>query len=290
MATGCQGAPADSGAEVAAASAPSEAANAARRFEAGGDAAAEAVENRRRDTPAAAPRLLDKVVPTPAAAAAAADGPIIEWQYAALQFDSAIYAPIGSLVIGSRLDSDIHAPICRLAFFGALDCALPPPPGPEHHPLRCLRLYKRKLKRGVVDRVEAGSGGSGTLDIVGKGLFKKEGVDMNQFAGLRVHTRAGQAAVIEGAFGKAGKFKASFLQLSACDGAVVAALLAEGAIDPPAAGAEGASGGGGGAGGSGGSGAPLVRPGHPLFLRYKKYVFGAGAGSDAKAVDRFEQD
>jgi selenocysteine-specific elongation factor len=227
---------------------------------------------------------------TPAAAAAAADGPIIEWQYAALQFDSAIYAPIGSLVIGSRLDSDIHAPICRLAFFGALDCALPPPPGPEHHPLRCLRLYKRKLKRGVVDRVEAGSGGSGTLDIVGKGLFKKEGVDMNQFAGLRVHTRAGQAAVIEGAFGKAGKFKASFLQLSACDGAVVAALLAEGAIDPPAAGAEGASGGRGGAGGSGGSGAPLVRPGHPLFLRYKKYVFGAGAGSDAKAVDRFEQD
>lgn len=41
-------------------------------------------------------------------------------QYALVQLERALVAPSGALLIGSRLDSDLHANACRLAFYGRL--------------------------------------------------------------------------------------------------------------------------------------------------------------------------
>jgi hypothetical protein len=78
--------------------------------------------------------------PSPAAAAAASAPPapadstgssppsqalVYQWQWCALLLDSAVHAPLGSLVIGSRLDADLNANACRLAFYGRLAAELP---------------------------------------------------------------------------------------------------------------------------------------------------------------------
>ena len=169
-----------------------------------------------------------------------------EWQYAVLHFETPVQAPPGSLVIGSRLDADVNGSACRLAFHGRLLRELPRPGGAEEHFLKPLRLYKRKVKTGVVDRVESSDGAG--VGVIGRGLFKKE-VDMNQFAGLRVaHVASGREGSIEGAFGKAGKFKAFFR-----------------------------------AGGEGeGAGAASVKVGDAITLRYKKYLYGAEGTSRAR--------
>ena len=135
----------------------------------------------------------------------------VEWQWAVLLFDAPVLAPIGSLVVGARLDSDIHVNACRIAFYGRLSSALPVRARPDDHPLRSLRFFKWKLKVGVVDRVvtESEGRGGGEIEIIGRALFKKE-TDMNRFCGLFLFTRCGQRGVIEGAFGKSGKFKATF--------------------------------------------------------------------------------
>jgi len=195
--------------------------------------------------PSAAAKPAAEPAAEPAAAAAEPE-PACEWQFAALQFDAPLHAPLGSLVIGSRLDAGgagaAGAAGCRIAFFGRLVAALPPPRAAGEHPLAALRLFKRKLKVGTVDRVDGdgggGGGGGGDTVLVGRGLFRK-GADAGRFAGLALRTRGGARGVLEGAFGKAGKFKARF------------ASAAAGAPPPPRAGDE-------------------------LLLAYKKYLFGGG--------------
>lgn len=49
-----------------------------------------------------------------------------QWVY--LRFSQPVTAAADSLVIGSRLDADLHASTCRLAFYGRL-CALADPSG-----------------------------------------------------------------------------------------------------------------------------------------------------------------
>lgn len=73
-------------------------------------------------------------------------------QWALLEFERPVTCPPLSLVIGSRLDSDIHANTCRLAFHGKLlegfedknytETALPK-----------LKISKDKHKEGAVERV-----------------------------------------------------------------------------------------------------------------------------------------
>jgi hypothetical protein len=130
-------------------------------------------------------------------------------------------------------------------------------PSADIHELRRFRLFKRKTKEGVVDRVEGSEGGA--LRVIGRGLFKKE-ADMNLFVGLKVATRAGQVGRIEAAFGKSGKF--------------VLVFPTPGVVDAEAAALGGAAAGGGagraaptGGGGGGGGGAPPIRAGDALFLR-----------------------
>lgn len=246
-----------------------------------------------------------------------------EWQWAALLFEAPIPAPLSALVIGSRLDADLHGSACRLAFYGRL---AEPLPSPELAELARCRIYKRKLKQGVVDRIEgkpdtsaaAAAVGPVAVSLIGNNLFAK-GTDMNLFVGLKVHTRCGQEAVIESAFGKTGKFKLSFADLRKAnvaaaaaaadeDGRVTAAwpkeladavaLYRAGRTASVSTSTSSAAGGAGsGAGGSGGAAAstasaapawvmlpsplPPVKAGDVLLLRYRKYMYGGASASSA---------
>ena len=181
---------------------------------------------------------------------------IFTWQWAALLFDSPVLAPVGSLVIGARLDADIHVNACRLAFYGRLAAPLPPPSAGSHA-LEALNFFRWKLKRGEVDRVERDDDNG--VSFIGRGLFKKE-TDMNLFAGLIVHSRVGQVGVIEGAFGKSGKFKVSIAKPSHGDPRAAAIVAGRATLGIPS--------------GSVPLAAPSpVRVGDQVFLRYKKPLF-----------------
>ncbi|XP_071349211.1 selenocysteine-specific elongation factor isoform X2 [Trachinotus anak] len=120
-------------------------------------------------------------------------------QWALLEFERPVTCPLLCLVIGSKLDTDIHANACRLAFQGRLlqgfedksyaETALPR-----------LRIYKTKHKEGQVERV------SDDYTVIGRNLFKKE-TNLQLFVGLKVTLSTGESGVIEGGFGQSGKFK-----------------------------------------------------------------------------------
>ncbi|XP_038131190.1 selenocysteine-specific elongation factor [Cyprinodon tularosa] len=127
-----------------------------------------------------------------------ASGPDPE-QWALLEFERPVTCPTLCLVIGSKLDTDIHANACRLAFQGRLlhgfedksyaETALPR-----------LRIYKTKHKEGQVERV------TDDYSLIGRSLFKKE-TNLQLFVGLKVTLSTGESGVIEGGFGQSGKFK-----------------------------------------------------------------------------------
>uniref|UniRef100_A0A3Q2QFC8 Selenocysteine-specific elongation factor n=1 Tax=Fundulus heteroclitus TaxID=8078 RepID=A0A3Q2QFC8_FUNHE len=127
-----------------------------------------------------------------------APGPDPE-QWALLEFERPVTCPGLCLVIGSKLDTDIHANACRLAFQGRLlhgfedksycETALPR-----------LRIYKTKHKEGQVERV------TDDYSVIGRSLFKKE-TNLQLFVGLKVTLSTGESGLIEGGFGQSGKFK-----------------------------------------------------------------------------------
>uniref|UniRef100_A0A3B4B9C7 Selenocysteine-specific elongation factor n=1 Tax=Periophthalmus magnuspinnatus TaxID=409849 RepID=A0A3B4B9C7_9GOBI len=120
-------------------------------------------------------------------------------QWALLEFERPVTCPSLCLVIGSKLDTDIHANACRLAFQGQLlqgfedknyiETGLPK-----------LRIYKTKQKEGQVERV------TDDYTVIGRSLFKKE-TNLQLFVGLKVTLSTGETGVIEGGFGQSGKFK-----------------------------------------------------------------------------------
>ncbi|CAL8401865.1 unnamed protein product [Arctogadus glacialis] len=106
-------------------------------------------------------------------------------QWALLEFERPVTCPALCLVIGSKLDTDIHANACRLAFQG-----------------RLLEGFQDKMKHkeGQVERV------TDDYTVIGRSLFKKE-TNMQLFVGLKVALSTGEAGVIEGGFGQSGKYK-----------------------------------------------------------------------------------
>uniref|UniRef100_A0A8D0GFL1 Eukaryotic elongation factor, selenocysteine-tRNA specific n=1 Tax=Sphenodon punctatus TaxID=8508 RepID=A0A8D0GFL1_SPHPU len=120
-------------------------------------------------------------------------------QWALLEFEKPVTCPKLCLVIGSKLDTDIHANTCRLAFHGVLlqgmedknyaDTFLPK-----------LKVYKLKHKEGQVERI------IDDYSVIGRSLFKKE-TNIHIFVGLKVKLSTGEEGVIEGGFGQSGKFK-----------------------------------------------------------------------------------
>ncbi|XP_045931454.1 selenocysteine-specific elongation factor isoform X1 [Micropterus dolomieu] len=128
----------------------------------------------------------------------AGSGPDPE-QWALLEFERPVTCPLLCLVIGSKLDTDIHANACRLAFQG---CLLQGFEGKDYAETDLPRLciYKTKQKEGQVERV------TDDYTVIGRSLFKKE-TNLQLFVGLKVTLSTGETGVIEGGFGQSGKFK-----------------------------------------------------------------------------------
>lgn len=120
-------------------------------------------------------------------------------QWALLEFERPVTCPSLCLVIGSKLDTDIHANACRLAFQGYLLQGFEDK-GYAETALPRLRIYKTKHKEGQVERV------TDDYTVIGRNLFKKE-TNLQLFVGLKVTLSTGETGVIEGGFGQSGKFK-----------------------------------------------------------------------------------
>ncbi|CAM9195760.1 unnamed protein product [Lampetra planeri] len=120
-------------------------------------------------------------------------------QWALLEFERPVTCPSLCLVIGSKLDTDIHANACRLAFQGRLLHGFEDK-GYTETALPRLRIYKTKHKEGQVERV------TDDYTVIGRNLFKKE-TNLQIFVGLKVTLSTGETGIIEGGFGQSGKFK-----------------------------------------------------------------------------------
>ncbi|CAK9065982.1 Selenocysteine-specific elongation factor (Elongation factor sec) (Eukaryotic elongation factor [Durusdinium trenchii] len=120
--------------------------------------------------------------------------------YVLLVLEKPVMCPLGSLVIGSKLDFDIHSPNCRMAFFGRILSSLDP------KDLKQLRLVKMKSKVGVMERVDKQES---TL-IICKDMFKADS-DIQSFVGLKIlHESSGAEGILEGSFGQEGHIKVRF--------------------------------------------------------------------------------
>ncbi|XP_029851825.1 selenocysteine-specific elongation factor isoform X4 [Aquila chrysaetos chrysaetos] len=120
-------------------------------------------------------------------------------QWALLEFEKPVTCPKLCLVIGSKLDTDIHANTCRLAFHGVLLQGMEDKNYTETF-LPKLKVYKLKHKEGQVERV------MDDYSVIGRSLFKKE-TNIQIFVGLKVKLSTGEDGIIDGGFGQSGKFK-----------------------------------------------------------------------------------
>ncbi|XP_077132681.1 selenocysteine-specific elongation factor [Ranitomeya variabilis] len=133
-----------------------------------------------------------------------ADGPrgdelLPKQQWALLEFEKPVTCPRLCLVIGSKLDTDIHSNTCRLAFHGVL-LEVAEEKNYSETFLPKLKIFKMKRKEGQVERV------NDDYSVIGRSLFKKE-TNIQLFVGLKVTLSTGEEGAIEGSFGQSGKFK-----------------------------------------------------------------------------------
>jgi len=141
------------------------------------------------------------VVPSGAVASGVASGvlPLLR-RFALVEFDHPICILANSLVIGSKLDADIHQNSCRIAFSGRV-LRLLQDKDYAANDLPRLKVFKAKRKEGIVERM------TDPYTIIAKGLFRKES-KIDAFVNLRVLlSLAGEVGIIEGSFGQSGKFK-----------------------------------------------------------------------------------
>jgi len=91
--------------------------------------------------------------------------------------------------------------LIRLVFQGQLLCQIKMKDIKSNQ--KQLLIYKPKSREGSVDRIHDAN------TIIGKDLFQKE-TDLSLFVGMTVQLETGEIGVIEGSFGKSGKFKVHF--------------------------------------------------------------------------------
>ena len=120
-------------------------------------------------------------------------------QFALLELERPVPCREDALVIGSKLDTEIHANICRLAFYGRLLVLITDSKYTETV-LPKVKVYKDKDREGVVERKVD------DYSIICRGLFKKE-TNMDAFLNLKVTLSTGEEGMIESSFGQSGKFK-----------------------------------------------------------------------------------
>lgn len=120
-------------------------------------------------------------------------------QFALIEFEKPVTCGRNFLVIGSKLDTDIHANVCRIAFSGRLIEPIADTNYAETV-LPRVKIFKDRCKEGVVERR------ADDYTVICRGLFKKES-KVDAFVGLKVTLSTGDSGVIEGGFGQSGKFK-----------------------------------------------------------------------------------
>ena len=125
--------------------------------------------------------------------------PVSSHQWLFIEFEKPVTCPEHSLVIGSRLDSDIHLNVCRIAFHGRLLLPVTEKNFKETL-LPQLKIYKIKAKQGVVERM------ADEYSVIAHSLFKKE-TNIQNFVGMKVTLSTGEQGMIEGGFGQSGKVK-----------------------------------------------------------------------------------
>ena len=137
------------------------------------------------------------------------DNDALPLHWALLHFHTPVYCPLDSLVIGSRLDTDINVNTCRLAFSGRLVERYDPKTDADR-----IRVYTKKERSGVVCRLgdphrREDDGKIVRYEVFGTDLFKKE-TNMTTFVGMKLETDKGDIGVIQSSFGTSGKFKVFF--------------------------------------------------------------------------------
>lgn len=125
--------------------------------------------------------------------------PVSRHQWLFIEFEKPVTCPEHSLVIGSRLDSDIHLNVCRIAFHGRLLLPVTEKNFKETL-LPQLKIYKIKAKQGIVERM------ADEYSVIAHSLFKKE-TNIQNFVGMKVTLSTGEQGMIEGGFGQSGKVK-----------------------------------------------------------------------------------
>jgi len=120
-----------------------------------------------------------------------------------IEFERGVPVVPNCIVIGSKLDTDINANNCRLAFHGRVQWSTCDREYSKTS-LPKLKIFKNKCKEGVVERA------TNEYEIVVKDLVKKES-NIELFTGLKVELSTGEIGTIEGSFGQSGKLKARVL-------------------------------------------------------------------------------
>ncbi|GFQ81037.1 selenocysteine-specific elongation factor [Trichonephila clavata] len=116
--------------------------------------------------------------------------------FALLQFDKPVIISQNSIYIASKLETDIHANVCRLAFHGKILSVILNKN--DNECLSKLRVFKEKSREGFVDRMV------NDYQVIVRDLFKKE-TNIQIFTNLKVVLSTGELGVIEGSFGQSGK-------------------------------------------------------------------------------------
>lgn len=135
-------------------------------------------------------------------------------QWAILQFQRPVFCPLGSLIIGSKLDTSsscgekdgshvsAQASQCRLAFYGPIKESVPV------QDMAKIKVYSWKEKSAVVFKISDTKNGMCT-ELIGCNLVK-EGGSITNFIGMKIETDRGHLGVIMGPYGSSGSFKVKF--------------------------------------------------------------------------------
>ena len=148
-------------------------------------------------------------------------------QWALLQFQQAVYCPIGSLIIGSRLDinssstnsgsvpKEIYreelrdtknsSKSCRLAFYG------PAVEDFSKGKMEQIKLFHWKHKEAEVLKLTDLRRGTVSMcyELIANKLFS-EGGSITPFIGMRLLTASNHVGIITGSYGAGGQFKVKF--------------------------------------------------------------------------------
>merc|ERR1712129_575574 len=111
--------------------------------------------------------------------------PSLNW--AIILFQTPIYCPLNSLIIGSHFDTDIQLNTCRLAFSGRIIQNFD-----EKQDTSRIRIYTKKEKTAIVTRLgdaycRKSDQKTIRFEVYGSDLFKKE-TNMSPFMGMILHT------------------------------------------------------------------------------------------------------